>query len=139
MALTAADKKAIAEMMAAAIAAATAVPADEPAAPKATAKRTRAKAAPKAAAAPKAPADGDLHDATLVPLPADDQGRAQYARIVANRYHGAIRVGVAKAYHNTDGELAYYRDARKVAYATTRAECDAIIAALKAARQHLPE
>lgn len=136
MALTKADMKAIQELMAATIAAATAVPAAEPAtATKAT--RTRATKAATKAAEPVQ--DGDIGDPALVPVRGPGTTDGDYARVYADRYQGAVRVAVARAFTTDEGEVGWYRRPRQTVYLTTRADVDAMIAALTAARKHLAE
>ena len=138
MALTKADMKAIQELMAATIAAATGQPAaTEPATE--PAKRTRAKAATAKAAKPEPVQDGDIGDPALVPVRGPGTTDGDYARVYADRYQGAVRVAVARAFTTDEGEVGWYRRPRQTVYLTTRADVDAMIAALTAARKHLAE
>lgn len=122
--MNAADKKLMAEMIAAAVAAATGGTTPAASTP---AKKGATKASP-------APTDGDIGEPALVPLAND----GDYARIAANRYQGAMRVAVAKAFTNQEGEIAFYRSPRQAVYLTTRDQVDAAIKALQEARKHLP-
>ena len=138
MALTKADMKAIQDMMAATIAAATAQPASEPTPTATKATRTRATKATKATKAEPVQ-DGDIGDPALVPVRGPGTTDGDYARVYADRYQGAVRVAVARAFTTDEGEVGWYRRPRQTVYLTTRADVDAMVAALQAARKHLAE